>query len=559
MAPLRLFCCLFFLLCNFCYGNSNHILYHMHTGNINQALDLYREHQKDLGHHDLELLQQIGLTLLDRGHRSSDSEIQLLTLFGAGVSSHERALYILEEGATSRNPKMQLISLNYLARSHHDRAEDAILKCLGSDSLLIRLEALLILAETHHPRATAHTESLMCKLPEELLPLFPQIFAMIGDDAATKALRKLLAHPKEEVRIAAIYATAKFGRDDLLPQIRTLATHGEVVQQEGCAVALGLLGDERSLPRLEALSKSTISSVRLASLQALYRLGKHETRSQIEKEAQAGNLFAIAMLGDMPGSEACLKKLVQHPQLQVRINATVSLLERSDPAALAGLKEILVLDSRDLCFEKGSSHGLGLSAWRAIPSARANLADDPIAFEVSLMLREEALSQSLNLPEKSFLKVAELLFESHQNDLVPMLTELLATLNTNEAKAILKKYSQKAGAPLIRHCCNLSLFRMKEEGPFEQQLRDFILKQQDLELIRFRPSVPLEKREQYSGLITHGDPLTPQETSQLLIASFEAFTQAQNDKGIDVLLEAMRHGNSKNTFALAGLLIRTTF
>ena len=255
-----------------------------------------------------------------------------------------------------------------------------------------------------------------------------------------------MAHPNEKVRIAAIFAVAKCERNDLLPQIRTLASHGEIAQQEGCAVALGLLGDESSLPRLEALSRSSISSVRLAACQALYRLGKLQMRASIEKEAKEGNLFAIAMLGEMPGSEESLAKLVQHPNLQVRVNSALSLLERRDPRSLNGLKDILISDSRDLCFEKATSHGLGLDAWRAIPSAHANLADDPVGFELSLALREEALCQAINLPEKSFLQIATLLFESHQNDLILTLTDLLTTLHTEEAKAILKKYSQKAGA-----------------------------------------------------------------------------------------------------------------
>lgn len=533
---------------------SNQILYRMHTGEMQEALNLYREHQKTLGHHDQELLQQIGLTLLDQGYRSHDPEIRVLTLFGAGISSYERALYILEEAAASNQPQMQMIALNFLARSQHDRADDAIQRCLTSDSLLIRLEALLYLAEKHHPRATAQTEALMYKLPEDLMPIFPQIFAVIGDESSTRSLRKLLAHSSESVRIAAIFAVAKCERDDLLPQIRTLATHGEIAQQEGCAIALGFLGDEQSIPRLQSLARSHVASVRLAACHALYRLGRKETCQEIEKEAKGGNIFALAMLGDMPGCEETLALLVHSSQLQVRINAALALLKLGDARCVPTLKEILISDSRDLAFEKMGSHGLGLTAYRAIPSAQINLAKDALGFEVSLSLREDALRESINLPESSFLSLAESLFESHQNDLIPTLTELLATLNNDASKDLLKKYSQKAGAPLIRHFCNLALFNMKEEGPYEEQLRHFILKQQDQELIRFRPSLTIERRD-----FVTGTPLNPQEQSRLLIASFEAIARAQNDKGIDVLLEAMQNGNPKNRYALAGLLIRTTF
>jgi HEAT repeat protein len=531
--------------------SKNQILYSMHTGDLQNAFELYRAHQKELGHHDLELIQQIGLTLLDQGYRSKDSEIQILTLFGAGISQQEKALYILEEGAKSQNPQMQLISLNYLAKSHHDRAEEALQRALNSDSLLIRLEALLFLAEMHHPRATTHAESLMCKLPTQLLPLFPQIFAAIGNEAAIKALRKLLAHPKEEVRLAAILAVAKFERDDLLPQIRTLATHSEAAQLECCAVALGVLGDESSFQRLETLARHPLSSLRLAAAQALYRLGKKEWQKAIEKEAAEGNIFALAMLGEMSGSEELLARLVKSQQLQIRIQAALSLLELSDARSLPTLTEILIHDSRDLAFEKISTHGSGLTAWRAIPSAKHNLDDSSI--ELSLALREEVLRKSVDLPEKNFLQIAEALFEIHQNDLIPTLVELLDTLQTEKAKSLLKKYSQKAGAPLCRHFCNLALFKMKEEGPYEELLHHFVVHSQDLELIRFRPSVTLERRDYVAG-----SPLTPEEKSRLLIAAFETFTRAQSDKGIDALLEAMQNGHAKNRYALAGLLIRTS-
>ena len=52
--------------------------------------------------------------------------------------------------------------------------------------------------------------------------------------------------------------------------------------------------------------------------------------------------------------------------------------------------------------------------------------------------------------------------------------------------------------------------------------------------------------------------LTPQETSKLLVDSFDAFLKTQDDKGIDIVLEAIQNGNPKNKYALAGLLIHAT-
>lgn len=534
-------------------SNAKQILYAMHTGDLKAALELYKKYHEKTNRHDLELIQQIGLILLDRGHRSQDKQIQLMTLFGAGISTNERCLYILEEGLNNPIPEIQLIALNFLARYHHDRADEALNKVLGSNSLLIRLEALIHLAEKKHPKAVGQTEALMSKVDSSLHPLFPQFFAMIGDAPATKALKRLLSFPNEKVRIASILSVAKYERDDLLPQIRKLSAQHDLIQQEACAIALGILHDEASIPRLNTLTQSSALTTRLAALQALYRLGKKEVLPAIEREAKDHNLFAIYMLGEMKGSENTLYELTKNGNLQIRLNAALSLLERRDNRCLVPLAEVLLHDSRDLAFIKITSLSTGLIAWKAIPSATQNLKDDSLAFELSLGLRETALRKALDLPAHDFLLMAEALFETHQNDLIPTLVELLENMNSQQGIALLKKYQQKAGAPLIRNYCNLALFNLKEEGPYAENLRGWITGQQNEDFIRFRPYLPWEARDAGTKY-----ELDTEEKSKLLIRAFESFAKTQDDKGIDVFLDAILNGNEKNRYALAGLLIRAT-
>ena len=54
-----------------------------------------------------------------------------------------------------------------------------------------------------------------------------------------------------------------------------------------------------------------------------------------------------------------------------------------------------------------------------------------------------------------------------------------------------------------------------------------------------------------------GYELTPEETSRLYIDTMETFAKGQDDQGLFVILNAIKSGNSKNKYALAGLLIRT--
>jgi HEAT repeat protein len=533
-------------------SNRNHLLFLIRSGHINQAIESYRNFQKSTGQHDYELIQEMGLLLLDHGYRSSDPDTKIMTTFGAGISLNERSLYILEAGLDSGIPELQLISLNFLSRFQNDTADEAMLRAMVAAHPLIKLETAFILAKKKAPRAYSYAESLMYRF-EELTPLFPQFFALIGSNESIRMLKKLMTNSNEDVRIASILAAAETKRDDLLPKIRTLATHGEKAQQEACAYALGILKDESSIKRLDILAKSSIPHVHLAAWNALYHLGKKNYKTQIEQAAKDGDVFAITLLGDIEGSEDLLAEINKHSNLQMRVNAAIALLNRQDPRCLAALMEILLLDSKGIVLSKVSSKGKSLMAYKATPSGKQNFKDDPYAFEMSLHIRENLLESTLDLPEAHFLNASKVIFINQQNDLVPLLTELLEQLRTPSAIALLKEHQQQVGAPLIRNYCNLALYNLKQKGPYADNIRQWISSMQDEDLIRFRPFLPRELREQEDNY-----QLTPQDNSNLLIASFESFVANHDDQGVDILLNAIQNGNEKNKYALAGLLLRAT-
>lgn len=555
------FLVLFFLLftSSFTFANhnediqTNRILFLAKSGNSSRALEMYRASVDKNGRHDFDLLHQIGLCILEQGMDSGDKETQIMSLFGAGISADERTLSLLIEGADHPDPTVQLLAMNLLSRYENREAYAVLNRAMSSNHLLIRLEAAMHLAEKKHAKAVSQIESLMYKVEPEVLVVFPQLFAAIGDAHAIKLLRKLLTTPNEEVRIEAILSIAALERDDLLPQIRILSSQHSMAQQEACAVALGLMKDEKSQSRLEHLAQSRHPNVRLAALQALYRLGHTEARSAIENIALSGDIYAIFMLGEMPGSEPTLAKLVKSKHISAKINAAIALLELQDDRCLDVLYEYLVRDQRHLMFEEGETPGKALKAIRLVPVSKRHEEVEPIIVERSLHIREELLNKAIELPHEHFLDLADHLFQKGQNDLVPTLVTLLEHLQTPEAIHLLKKYQQKIGAPLIRNYCNLALYRLKEEGPFADNLREWIAKTRENEIIHFRPMLPLllrEKQETYQ--------LTAEETTRLLLESIEALAASQDDHGIDTLLDTIQFGNAKNKYALVGLLIRAT-
>jgi len=535
------------------YPATSQIFFLLQNGNIGRAIDLYNQEYIKTGKHNFYLLQQVGLNLLEIGSKSNNAETQLLSLFGAGISLNEKALHVLERGIQSSQPQHQIVSLNFLSRYHNDDASKALQLGLRSNFLPVRLEAAFHLCNSNCKTAFAQTESLMHKIDPSLASIFPQFYAAIGNDQSIRVLKQLMNHSNSNARVEAIQSAVKYQRDELLPTIRIISTHHDPAEQEASAYALGLFKDENSINRLKTLSQSKSVNVKLSALNALYHMGKKEARFPIIDESLNENPFAITLLGNISDTEDILFTHAMSDNLHTKINASLALLNHQDPRCLKPLCEILLRDSRDLALMPVSSMGKSLHAVKIIPSASQNLKDTPMVFELSLSLREEAVIKAGELKEKYFLRLASIIFDFKQNDLVPVVIRLLENIQSKGSIELLKKYSQKAGAPLIRNYCNLALYKIGEEGPYFENLRAWILTQQKVDLIRFRPLLPLQMRTTSANF-----QLTPQETSRLLVESFESFLQVQDDRGINVLLETIRNGNRNNKYVLAGLLMRAT-
>jgi HEAT repeat protein len=348
-----------------------------------------------------------------------------------------------------------------------------------------------------------------------------------------------------------ILSVAKYQRDDLLPQIRQQSAQLQFALQEACAAAFGSLKDEQSMPRLEKLSTSQYPTVALAAQIALYQLGRKESIKSIEQAALNEDVFAIAALGTIPDHPNILLKLLEKSDIQIRINASISLLEQHHPRALELIDEVLMRDKRDLGFTSYQSPGKTLKAWKVTHSANQLLKDDYKAYFEHLELKEHLLDIVKEISQPHFIALAHQIFSKQQNDLVPHTVELLEELGNSEALACLKQHQQQLGAPLVRHYCNLALYRLQEPGPYAEQLLQWVKNQNETQFINFKPFAPWELGE-------NSYTLTPEENSKLLIKAFETFAAQQDSLGVEILIEAMASGHKKNKYALAGLLLRAT-
>ena len=529
--------------------SKRHALYMMQNSDIETALQTYQGYFVKSGHHDFDVLQRMGLVLFQHGIHNEDPAIFSMTLFGAGLSGSTGALEILEKGLTHPDPQIQMIALHFIAQSQDDQTDELLNRAMSSDFLSTRLEAAFYMAQKKHPRAVGQIEGLMFRLPPIFRPLFPSLFALIGTSEATAALRRLLDDITPQVRIESILNIARLGRDDLLPLLRKQLTHNNIAELEASVYAIGTLKDSSSLVRLKKLALSPSENVKIAAILALYALGDRSNLDRLIALAQSRNIYAITALGQIPGSEDALADLTHSSDLQIRLNAAISLLQRRDERCLRGIEELLIRDDRDLAFYLFPSIGRTIAIWKAIPSAELRSKDQTLDLSLSLSMREQVLRESVYLPQNEFLKIAQLLIDKQQNDLIPSMITLLKNLRTPEAIDLLKKGCDQLNAPFIRDYCHLALFDLKEEGPYGEYIKHWVIHQKDAELIRLRPMLPWKMR------LDSNYTLTPDETSRLLV---EAFLAIAADRNIDFLVEAILKGNPQNRYALFGLLMRAT-
>lgn len=528
-----------------------HITFLMQSSQTVPAFDLYTAYQKEIGRHDFELLQEMGMILLEKGVRSPEVESQLLSLFGASMAGVVSSIDILEQGVKSPQPEVQQASIQFLARLEDDRCDALLTKAMASPYFPIRMEAGYYLAHRKHQKAVGLLESLMYKVPNQLWFYFPQFFALIGTSDAMMLLQHLIEDPNSMVRVEAILSAARFGRDDFLPKIRAHATHPHSDEQEACAAALGMLKDSSSMHRLGKLAKSPLAHVKLAALRSLYTLGDVSKLDPILELARSGDLWAVAMLGEFPVAQPVLEELVKHTDFNIRLNAALGLLSQRNPVCLPMIKELLIRDVRDLGFQPMTSVGHSITAWKAVFSLEHHLKTAWFDLNaVSMGLRQQILLQCLELPEAIFLEIANLILDTHQTELIPPLMHLLENHQTEEAILLLKRKAQKAGSPLVRAFCSLTLYRMRQEGPYEAYVRTWLHQVKATEMIRFKPSPAYDKRLSSSPF-----ELTPEERSHLLIEAYQSLSERHDEAAIDLLLDALREGNPKNRPVLAGLLI----
>lgn len=534
-------------------ATEHRILYLSHQGQFQQALTLYKEAMKESETFEYRPLQQIALSILEHAVKSHDPLQQLLGFYGAALSVNTEAMKLLITGLEHPLPQVQLISMDLLGRLGGEESEGLLQKSASSPNLLTRLLALQILLQKQHPIALSQLESLYRKAPPVLHPIFPSFFALSHDPKAIRVLRRFLHDGNAEVRLATLHAIAEQGKEELMSQVRILIGKLDPREQEVSAYVAGKFRDRAAIPLLLAMGENNSCELLLARCLALERLGSSKKLAFCETAAKQGNLFAIQTLSEIEEGKDVLELLCKSTNLDVRYNAALALLKKKEKSALPHVLELLLEDPRDLAITRIQSPGRTLHAYRVLTSATLTSADTPILAE-SCEIRKQLLADLLVLPSEVFFEVAELLFKRQQNDLIPTVVDFLVKIGNKRAQDLLKVAQNQVGAPFVRMCCSIGLYRLDGNAHESKKLREWVMAHKTQEMVDVSATPTFNNP---SSLIP-GYTLSPQEDTLLFLAALEAVVEKQQTESIAMLVDLLASGNVKNQPMLAGLLLRST-
>ncbi|NGX56115.1 MAG: hypothetical protein K1060chlam5_00350 [Candidatus Anoxychlamydiales bacterium] len=528
------------------------ILYLMHSNEIERAFSLFQKMTRDENYLDFETLQKMAIILLKNGSKDSDDEVQQLSMFGAGLAASNASFEILESGLNSQNYQTQMIALNFLSSLNDDKIDVLLNKAMSSDFVPIRLEAAYHMAKRKHPNALGQIESLMYKLPPFVKPYFPTLLATLGTNEAIKTLKVFLNDSNPDVRIETILNLAYHNRDDMLEFIKKRTITSSIAEKEAICFALSLLKDTSSIEILKKISKIDVENVKISALRSLYLLGDRSAKIKLEEEAKKKSIFAIATLCEIEGSEDTLFELTQSNHPFVKLNAAISLYKRKDRRSLKLLKTIFIDSEKDLAFGPYLSQGRTMMYIKTYPKALGKIKESNVDLSVSLNIRNLLLKESLEFNEDDFLKIATTIIDNNQLDLVPQLISLLENKKSEKIISYLKYLSKNSLTPLIKDYANLALYRLNEDGDYEDYIKNWVYKENNSQLIELNPEA--KKKNENASIYD----LTKEETSKLLVDMYTALSSKQNKKSIIILIDAIKKTNYKNRYALSGLLIKAT-
>ncbi len=497
-------------------------------------------------------------------HLDSRDEMKVSTALQAlSLCHHPLAIDILSKRVLDDSPFIQLASVQALANLKTERARDLLQEALKSPYLAVRLEAIWNLIDLGDKRAIYQIDALKTKFPEETALYLPLLYAKEGSPQALQELYKMAYEMPDPVVNRIFLALSQFKRIEAEEFILSYTSHSPIVL-EAQAEALELIPGDKSLKKLQALSKHNNPFVRLRAIASRISIGDETALDEATREYLSGNKMILSALlsTDNP------KKLPVDITVENSSDITtiLYLVMTQDPKATSFLSELLSPS-------KGSKEGIVISpsvspggtftVWRYTLEPQLNFQERVYLREHEIELKETILRKTITLGHEPFLKVAHHICKKGDIDLYPALFDTLLEMPHDEFQAFCSEYSHTPGAPLLRSY--ISLYTMKRQKKLESErlLECFQLASSasnERESENFRLPIPwITKDPGVEAWLSqpHDESSLPlQATSRLYLLSCQlAVELAGNNKASEILMnEVSKAPSDMAPFVIAALL-----
>jgi len=255
-------------------------------------------------------------------------------------------------------------------------------EALNNSSATIRINAARALGNLKSRTSTPFLLELLHDGEWQVRAQAAQALGRIGDKPALELLVLRLRDNVGKVQDAAAAAIVRFGRQATFPLLNTLSRERDKFALRAILLALGKIGDPKSVPALIGHLRSSYFIVRQAAVQALVRFGPAVI--DLLLPTLSFNCSMIASMIKDAGDR-------QHPELQIRAVKAIGGLE--DHCAVKLLKG-LVADSLPDVQEAAmlALEQIGCAAWGRCCAIKvlAEVGDASLAPRIAVSLKDDS-------------------------------------------------------------------------------------------------------------------------------------------------------------------------
>jgi hypothetical protein len=356
----------------------------------------------------------------------------------------------------------------------------------------------------------------------------PELFAIEGSPKSMNRLQQLLYDENEEVVVRTLLAIGSQHLTTFSDRLLSLTAHSPAVA-ESLAFALRVADQKKAIDTLKKLAQHPNACVQIEAALSLIFLGETYYQDLIVRLANTGDLFAIEALSECSNTD--FFSLVRRNTKSFELNRAVAMLQQKDASCLEDVKAILARDDHTVLFSSPSI-GSTRAHWDLAPIESFDAQTQPMLHEQSLLSKEQILVSSLELHERAFFDLASFIFEHQIISLYPCLTDLLYNQESDISIELLKAESYRVGAPYNRAFAKLALYRLgieKNEEPLEQIL-EFTRKKEDRP---WRFPVPWASSARQED---RGKEQQTNVNARLYIDTMQALAQSSSERAIAILV-----------------------